>query len=102
FSAPYGGTPIARISNRRAAPLVSFRIRSSPGSRRQGFANNGFWTLAMVILVVEDECLLNIITSDDLRSAGYEVESAYNADEAIDILEHRDDIGTLLTDIDMP
>ena len=56
----------------------------------------------MVILVVEDECLLNIITSDDLRSAGQEVVSAYNADEAIDILEHRSDIGTLVTDIDMP
>src|SRR5258708_9647633 len=56
----------------------------------------------MVILVVEDECLLNIITSDDLRSAGYDVESAYNADEALDILEHRADIGTLFTDVDMP
>lgn len=56
----------------------------------------------MVILVVEDECLLNIIESDDLRSAGYDVESAYNADEAIEILEHRTDIDVLFTDIDMP
>jgi len=56
----------------------------------------------MVILVVEDECLLNIIASDDLRSAGYDVVSAYDADEAIDILQHRSDIGTLLTDIEMP
>ena len=56
----------------------------------------------MVILVVEDEFLINVVTSDDLRSAGYEVMSAYNADEAIKILEHRSDIDTLFTDVDMP
>ena len=55
----------------------------------------------MAILVVDDELLINSITSDDLRSVGYEVVSAYNADEAIGILEDRGDIDTLLTDIDM-
>jgi len=56
----------------------------------------------MVILVVEDEFLINVTISDDLRSAGYEVVSAYNADEAIEIFEHRSDIDTLFTDVDMP
>ena len=28
----------------------------------------------MVILVVDDEVLINLLASDDLRSAGYEVE----------------------------
>ena len=56
----------------------------------------------MVILVVEDEFLINSTTSDDLRSAGYEVVSAFNADEAIEILEHRTDIQLVFTDIDMP
>jgi len=41
----------------------------------------------MVVLIVEDEFLINVVTSDDLRSAGYEVVSVYNADEAIEILE---------------
>ena len=56
----------------------------------------------MVILIVEDEVLINSITSDDLQSEGYEVVSAYDADEAIEILEHRDDIDLVFTDIDMP
>jgi CheY-like chemotaxis protein len=56
----------------------------------------------MVILIVEDEFLINSMTSDDLRSAGYEVVSAFNADEAIEILEHRTDIQLVFTDIDMP
>ena len=56
----------------------------------------------MTILVVEDEALINTMTSDDLRAAGHEVVSAYDADQAIDILEHRNDIDTIVTDIDMP
>jgi CheY-like chemotaxis protein len=55
-----------------------------------------------VILVVEDEFLINALTSHDLRSAGYDVVSAFNADEAIEILEHCTDIQLVFTDIDMP
>jgi len=53
-------------------------------------------------LVVEDEFLINALISHDLRSAGYDVVSAFNADEAIEILEHRTDIQLAFTDIDMP
>jgi two-component system, response regulator PdtaR len=56
----------------------------------------------MVILVVEDDRLLNLVASDDLERSGYEVISAFDADQAIDILESRDDIRLLFTDIDMP
>lgn len=56
----------------------------------------------MAILVVDDEFLVNATASDDLRAADREVLSAYDADQAIDILEHRDDIETIVTDIDMP
>ena len=55
-----------------------------------------------MILVVEDDRLINLMASDDLEKAGYEVISAFNADQAIDILENRDDIRLLFTDIDMP
>ena len=40
------------------------------------------------ILIVEDDAFINALTSDDLESAGYGVLSAYDADEAIAILEN--------------
>ena len=56
----------------------------------------------MRILIVEDDAFINALTSDDLESAGYGVLSAYDADEAIAILENNDDVRLLFTDIDMP
>jgi CheY-like chemotaxis protein len=56
----------------------------------------------MVVLVVEDDGLINMMVRDELQQEGYEVVSAYNADEAIEILECRDDIRLIFTDIDMP
>jgi two-component system, response regulator PdtaR len=55
-----------------------------------------------MILVVEDEVLINWTTSDELRHEGFDVISAYSADEAIDILEIRADVHVVFTDIDMP
>ena len=54
------------------------------------------------ILVVEDDILLSLDTSDALKDAGYDVIAAANADEAIKILETRNDIRTIFTDINMP
>jgi DNA-binding NtrC family response regulator len=56
----------------------------------------------MVILVVEDEGPINLMTSEELRRAGHRVISAYSADQAIAILESRNDIRLVFTDIDMP
>ena len=56
----------------------------------------------MVILVVEDESLINLVVSEQLQQAGHEVISAYNADDAITVLEGRNDIRLIFTDIDMP
>ena len=56
----------------------------------------------MLILVVEDESLINLMVSEDLRAAGHKVISAYNADQAIAILESRNDIRLVFTDVDMP
>ena len=41
----------------------------------------------MVILVVEDESLINLTVSEELQRAGHVVTSAYDADQAIAILE---------------
>src|SRR5258707_815307 len=56
----------------------------------------------MRVLVVEDDGLINVMATDELKTAGYEVISAFNADEAIEILESRGDIRLIFTDIDMP
>ena len=55
-----------------------------------------------VILTVEDETLVGDYLGEILERAGYQVVAAANADEAIEILELRDDIRVLITDINMP
>jgi two-component system, response regulator PdtaR len=56
----------------------------------------------VVILIVEDDGLINLMASDDLKRAGYDVVSVYSADEAIRVLESRNDIWLIFTDIDLP
>jgi CheY-like chemotaxis protein len=55
-----------------------------------------------VVLVVEDEPLVRLDAIDMLTEAGFVVIDAANADEAIAILEARDDIRVVVTDIQMP
>ncbi|MEA2885715.1 MAG: hypothetical protein QOD11_75 [Bradyrhizobium sp.] len=56
----------------------------------------------MLVLVVEDDSLINLMATDELKRAGYDVVSAFNADQAIEILESRSDVRLIFTDIDMP
>ena len=55
-----------------------------------------------VVLAVEDEPLILMLAVDMIRDAGFEPLWASNADEAIRILESRDDIKIVFTDISMP
>jgi two-component system, response regulator PdtaR len=55
-----------------------------------------------VVLIVEDEFLIRTATAEAIRDAGFEVVEAANADRAIAILEARDDIRVVFTDIQMP
>ena len=55
-----------------------------------------------VVLVTEDETLIAMLASDILTEAGYEVIEVFNADEALTVLNQRDDIGVLFTDVNMP
>jgi CheY-like chemotaxis protein len=55
-----------------------------------------------VVLIVEDEALIRAGALDWVEEAGFEAIEAANADEAIRILESRNDIRILFTDIDMP
>jgi CheY-like chemotaxis protein len=54
------------------------------------------------VLVVEDETLIRELVAEELEEAGYTVVAANNAAEAIAILEARQDIHLVFTDIDMP
>ncbi len=55
-----------------------------------------------IVLVVEDEVILRMHTADIVHDAGFVPIEAVNADQAIEILESRDDVSLLLTDIQMP
>jgi CheY-like chemotaxis protein len=55
-----------------------------------------------VVLIVEDELLLRMDAADVIRSAGFDVVEAANADDAIEILEVRRDITLVFTNIQMP
>lgn len=54
------------------------------------------------ILIVEDEGLVRMMAVDMLEDAGFTVVEAASADEAWEILESRDDISVLFTDIEIP
>jgi DNA-binding NtrC family response regulator len=54
------------------------------------------------VLIVEDEVLLRMHAADIVEEAGFLAIEAKNADEAVAILESRDDIVLLFTDVQMP
>ncbi len=54
------------------------------------------------MLVVEDEILIRMNAMTMVEEAGFEVIAASDADEAIRILESRNDIRAVFTDVHMP
>src|SRR5579863_3720359 len=54
------------------------------------------------VLIVEDELLVRLNAVRTIENAGFKVIEAANADEAIRILESRNDIRVVFTDINMP
>jgi CheY-like chemotaxis protein len=54
------------------------------------------------VLIVEDEPLVRALAVDVLEEAGFDVLEAATADYALVVLEKREDICVLLTDVDMP
>jgi CheY-like chemotaxis protein len=55
-----------------------------------------------VVLVVEDESLVRMNAMTMVEQAGFEAIAASDADEAIRILESRNDIRAVFTDVHMP
>jgi CheY-like chemotaxis protein len=58
--------------------------------------------LKPLILVVEDEELLRLHAADLLEEHGFRVVEARNAAAALEVLETRNDVRLLFTDIQMP
>src|SRR6202140_3008011 len=56
----------------------------------------------VVVLLVEDEMLPRMRAVDMVEDAGFPPVEAFDADEAVAILESRSDIALLFTDIQMP
>jgi two-component system, response regulator PdtaR len=56
---------------------------------------------APVVLIVENDVLLRLVTASNLRDAGFEVIEAANAAEALRVLA-RVPVDVLFSDIDMP
>ena len=54
------------------------------------------------VLIVEDEFLIRDMLQEELEDAGYQVVPVSNADHAIRVLEARQDIHLVFTDINMP
>ncbi len=55
------------------------------------------------VLVVEDEVFVRMVISDYLRSCGYKVIEAANADEALVVLQHTEiTVDVVFSDIEMP
>jgi CheY-like chemotaxis protein len=54
------------------------------------------------ILIVEDEVFIRLALADDLMDAGFVVLQAFNAAEALQVLQASVDVDLLITDIRMP
>ncbi|WP_206070751.1 ATP-binding protein [Nodosilinea sp. P-1105] len=59
-------------------------------------------TQGSTILVVEDDAMVRRYVESQLLSLGYQVVSACNGPQGLDILQHRPDIDLLFTDMVMP
>jgi CheY-like chemotaxis protein len=55
-----------------------------------------------VVLVVEDEAIIRMGAVQMLEDAGFTVVEAGNAQDAVSILEDRNDVCAIFTDINMP
>lgn len=82
--------------------LSALKPISPPAWRKYKLRLRRMANVNTVVLVIDDEPVLRILMMDLVESAGFEVFGAANAGEAIRVLESRDDIDIILSDIHMP
>jgi DNA-binding NtrC family response regulator len=61
-----------------------------------------FTSARKCVLLVEDELLIRMIVSDELRDAGYHVIEAANGDEALVIFTSKVSVDLIISDVRMP
>lgn len=76
-------------------PLSTIATQTKRAHYGNESANSG------VVLIVENEALIRMNAVQMVEDAGYTVLEASNADDAVEILKHREDIGAVFTDINM-
>jgi two-component system, response regulator PdtaR len=54
------------------------------------------------VLLVDDEALIRMTTADLLTDAGFDVEEAGSADEALKLVDEAHPVDVLVTDVEMP
>jgi two-component system, response regulator PdtaR len=60
------------------------------------------WDRMGIIIVAEDDFIMSEYLSGILTEKGYSVIAVANANDAIAMFEHRDDVRMLISDINMP
>jgi DNA-binding NtrC family response regulator len=55
-----------------------------------------------LVLIVEDEPMVRELAGVAIADAGFEIVEAADAQQALEILNTRSDVGVLCTDVDMP
>jgi signal transduction histidine kinase/CHASE3 domain sensor protein/DNA-binding NarL/FixJ family response regulator len=87
-------TPASRGdgADRRAAPAAPIRLERAAAARPG----------ALTVLLVEDEPLIRLATIDQLEELGHRAIGTATAKEALRVLEERDDVDVLLTDLGLP
>ena len=87
---------------RPALRLVSHEFGSGPGERGAPAKPGNGTHRKPTILVVEDEVLIRVSTAEQLRDNGYRILEAWNADEAKALLQSREPIEVVFSDVNMP
>jgi CheY-like chemotaxis protein len=95
--------PCLCVPERRFWALLSWRVSQFPSvSRRQDRKGTDCMEEMVVILVVEDEAIIRMEAVQMLEAAGFAVIEAFNAHDAMKLLENRADVRAVFTDINMP
>ena len=77
---------------------MGWRDKKALGASPRARENSRNYT----ILLVEDEFFIRMSMAEELRSAGFTVVEATNADEAISVIQGGASIDVLFTDVKMP
>jgi CheY-like chemotaxis protein len=87
----------ALLHHYRRQPTVESHMTSGDQASSEAAHKQG-----AVVLVVEDEWIVRMAVADHLRSCGYRVLEAANADEARAMLEANDQVAIVFSDVQMP